>query len=160
MSRILDKYRKEAHDYFNHDYRLHLPWRAAILEAIFKPKAHVPGKDNMTHLHPDIDKLHLPPGVYIADWRKYQVTDHPALMKFQKRCHDAGLHDPWLRNFAYTFYPNYLTGRSRFAVVMNQSGWGFVAALILFASHKTLVYFFPPDYKHSPWHDEHGDGHH
>lgn len=150
MSRFIEKLRKDADYHFNHEYGLYPTWRSAILESIFKPKAKVPGKEPMSHLHPDIDKLHLPENVYIADWRKYRVEDHPALMNFQKRCHAAGLHDPWLRNYAFMFYPNNLVKRSRMALITYGCGFGFVTGGIIFLTEKIYHHFYPPTYAHTP----------
>lgn len=150
MGHVVAKYRKEAEDIYNGCYNSSLPWRGAILEAIFKPEMKVPGgKGPLTHLHPDIDKLHLPDGVKIADWRKYKVEDHPALVNFQKRCHAAGLHDPWLRNYAYSFYPNMRYHRSRFAAATNQLTFGFAAACALWVVRKVYLHYYPIDIIHT-----------
>lgn len=149
MNRIVEKYRKEAYDLQVNNYNKHVPWRHAILEAIFRPVIKVPGKEPLSHLHPDLHKLHLPHGVLMPDWRKYQVEDHPALVRFQKRCHAAGLHDPWLRNYASNFYPNMCDVQSRFAVVTTGLGWGLCAALIIFSAEKIYDHFFPKTYQHT-----------
>lgn len=158
---IIDKYRKEADDFYNNTLHRDVTWREAILESIFRPTLKLPeGKGPMTHLHPDIKKLHLPEGIYIADWRKYKVEDHPALVNFQKRCHAAGLHDPWLRNYAHMFYPNNRACRSRWAFISTGLGFGFFAGLGLFLTHKTFHYFFPPNYEHSEEYLAAHKGHH
>lgn len=149
MSRLIEKYRKEAHDLQYGDYNRTVSWRHAILEAIFRPEIKVPGKEPLSHLHPDIDKLHLPDHVKIADWRKYRVEDHPALMNFQKRCHAAGLHDPWLRNFAYAWYPNMIGQRSRFALITQGCVFGFFAGAAIYIGEKIYDHYFPTIYIHT-----------
>ena len=149
MSWIIERYKKEAYDLYVGNYNKYVGWRQAILEAIFRPKVVVHGKEPMSHLHPNIDKLKLPHGVYIADWRKYRVEDHPALINFQKRCHAAGLHDPWLRNYAFQFYPNKYFHRSRFAFVTQGLTFGIVAASVLFISEKVYDKYFPTIYPHT-----------
>ena len=148
--KIIDKYRKEAEMSFLSNYNRHTTWRAAILESIFRPVCKVPGKTDMSHLHPNIDKLHLPHGVYIADWRKYRVEDHPALIAFQKRCHAAGLNDPWLRNFAHGFYPNQLVRKSLTSIATTGMGAGFLIGFSLFLTRKAYLHFFPITYQHTP----------
>lgn len=150
MSRIIDKYRKEADYLFHNSYNKYPTWRFAILESIFRPQMKIPGKEPMSHLHPDIDKLHLPENVYIADWRKYRVEDHPALVNFQKRCHAAGLHDPWLRNYAFQFYPNMMYRRSRLAVVTTGLGFGVVAGGLIYIAEKVYDHYNPTTYVHTP----------
>jgi len=151
MNKIIEKYRKEASELYDGCYSNDTTWRAAILEAIFRPQYTLPpGKGPMTHLHPDIDKLHLPENIYIADWRKYRVEDHPALVNFQKRCHAAGLHDPWLRNFAHAFYPNQRDRRSYFAFVTRGLAFGFFTALTLFTVRTIYLHYYPIDYPHTP----------
>lgn len=149
LLKLIDKYRKQAQK--NYEGRpSHDPtWREAILETIFRPLLKVPGKEPMSHLHPDIKKLHLPHGVYIADWRKYKVEDHPALVNFQKRCHASGLHDPWLRNHAWKFYPNLLYCRSVTRVVTHGCLTGFLIGGTIFLLEKTYDYFYPPEYIHT-----------
>lgn len=150
MGQVVAKYRQEAEDTYTSCYNSILPWRGAILEAIFKPQMKVPaGKGPLTHLHPDIKNLHLPENVYIADWRKYRVEDHPALVAFQKRCHAAGLHDPWLRNYAYSFYPNMRQYRSRFAAITNQLTFGLAAASVLWVAKKVYLNYYPIDLIHT-----------
>jgi hypothetical protein len=151
MKAIIDKYRKEAWDSFNNDYRANRTIRQAILECIFSPTYKLPeGKGPMTHLHPDSHKLHLPHGIHIADWRKYRVEDHPALVKFQERCHAAGLHDPWLRNYAFRYYPNMVSKRSRMAMATIGLGYGFVGGLVLYLGEKIYDHFYPTIYQHTP----------
>lgn len=151
MSKIIEKYRKEAEVDFNSRVKKYPNLRGAILESIFAPEMKLPeGKGPMTHLHPDIDKLHLPHGMYIADWRKYRVEDHPSLMAHQKRCHAAGLHDPWARNFAFNYYPNIMWRRSRMAVATIGLGYGFCCALVLYVGEKVFDHFYPTTYKHTP----------
>lgn len=151
MKRFIDKYRKEA-ELSMTEYKTDRTLRQAILESIFSPsmKLTTEGKGPMTHLHPDSDKLHLPPGIHIADWRKYRIEDHPALMKFQARCHAAGLHDPWLRNYACQWYPNMCVKRSRMAIVTIGLGWGFCAGLALYVAEKVYDKFYPTVYQHTP----------
>lgn len=151
FKKIIDKYRQEAWDSHNNEYRLHRTLRQAILESIFAPEFKLPpGKGPMTHLHPDLDKLHLPPGIVMPDWRKYRVEDHPALVNFQKRCHAAGLHDPWLRNYAFRWYPNMCTKRSGLALVTIGCTWGFGIAAVLYAGEKVYDHFYPTVYLHTP----------
>lgn len=162
MKRIIDKYRKEAYDLHVGTYNKEVTWRHAILEAVFRPKIKVPGKEPTSHLHPDLDKLHLPSGVLMPDWRKYQVEDHPALVNFQKRCHAAGLHDPWLRNYAFQFYPNNMVYHSRFAFMTTGLTFGVCAAFVIFCAEKVYDQFFPITYPHTKEYlEKHGnDGHH
>lgn len=129
-------------------------WKEAILETIFQPKPYeIPGKGPMDMLHPNIKKLHLPHGMYLADWRKYKVEDHPELVQFQKRCHAAGLHDPWLRNNAFRFYPNMRANRSIMAWICQGATTGIAVGFALWA---TVKYLFPPiEDKYS----SHGSGH-
>ena len=149
MGNIIEKYRQESYHDFHHRYAKRSSWRAAILESIFRPEMQIPGgKTPMSHLHPDIHKLHLPEGVYIADWRKYKVEDHPALVNFQKRCHAAGLHDPWLRHYACQFYPNQMHRRSILSLVTTGLGFGVVAAAGIFYTEK-LVKKLIADRSHS-----------
>lgn len=155
INKIIDKYRKEAYESFEGNYNKDVSLREAILESFFRPikKYRVRGKEPMSHLHPDIDKLHLPEHVYIADWRKYRVEDHPALVNFQKKCHAAGLHDPWLRNYAYQFYPNcYGPGRSVTALVTTGCLTGLCVASAIFACQKAYKYF-----TRDVAHHEHGE---
>lgn len=149
MMRIIDKYRKEAYDLNATNYNKEVTWRHAILESIFRPEVTIPGKTPLSHLHPDIDKLHLPPGILIADWRKYQVEDHPALVRFQQRCHAAGLHDPWLRNYAFHFYPNKLPHHSNMRMITTGLGFGVCAAFVLYAAEKIYDQFYPTTYIHT-----------
>lgn len=149
MFKIIEKYRKEAYDLHHGTYTKDVSWRQAILESIFRPKIEVPGKEPMSHLHPNIKNLHLPDKVYISDWRKYRVEDHPALVNFQKRCHATGLHDPWLRNFAYQFYPNNFGPRSRFAFMTQGCLFGFCAGSLIYVGEKIYDHFFPYTYQHS-----------
>lgn len=151
MSKIIAKYRKEAEDRFSSTYQQSPTWRAAFLESIFRPEIRVGGgRAPMTHLHPQHDKLHLPHGIYIADWRKYRVEDHEILVNFQKRCHAAGLHDPWLRNYAHGLYPNEYVCRSITAMVTKQLSWGFTAALVFFIGQKVYLHYYPNVYEHTP----------
>jgi len=126
--------------------------RQAILESLFHPKMRVEnGKGNMTHLHPETGKLHMPHGVYISDWKKYQVEDHPALMEFQKRCHTMGLHDPWLRNFAHSFYTDSVVTRSCMRIVTTRLGLGFLLGFVLWLPKYLYVdYFKLYKYEHTP----------
>lgn len=149
MSKIIEKYRKEAETLYMGSYSKYQTWRFAILEALFRPQMKVPGKEPMSHLHPNMDKLHFPHGIYMADWRKYRVEDHPALVNFQKRCHAAGLHDPWLRNHAYNFYPNMMANRSRFAFITQGLTFGFVVGGTIFLGEKVYDYYYPMTYIHS-----------
>lgn len=160
MSRIIEKYRQEAWKLYNESYSKRQTWKFAILEAIFRPEMRLPpGKGGMTHLHPDIDKLHLPEGVYIADWRKYRVEDHPALINFQKRCHAAGLHDPWLRNFACHFYPNVIGYRTRFTAITYGLFFGLIVGGLAFTGEKIYDHYFPMTYEHSKEYlEKHGHG--
>lgn len=144
---IIDKYRKEAHYLHEMETQRHVTWRHAILESIFRPVNHVKGKEPTSHLHPDLDKLHLPPHVLIADWRKYRVEDHPGLVAFQKRCHASGLHDPWLRNFCFLMYPNMRSSKSRMAVITTQLSWGFAAACVIFCAEKIYTHYYPRVYQ-------------
>lgn len=151
MSKIIQRLRKEAVDRMNGEYIRQASWRAAILEAIFRPKMQVGGgRAPMSHLHPDHDKLHLPPGVYFPDWRKYRIEDHPMLVNFQKRCHESGLHDPWLRNYCSGLYPNKTVDRSRFAFITTGLSWGLSAATIFFIGQKIYGHFYPTVYDHTP----------
>lgn len=148
---IIEKYRQEAVDSFSGDYIRRPTWRAAFLEAIFRPEMKVGGgRGRMTHLHPDQDKLHLPHNIYLPDWRKYRVEDHPMLVNFQKRCHAAGLHDPWLRNYAHGLYPHRIMTRSVTALVLTQASWGFTAALLIFIGQKVYLHYYPYIYDHTP----------
>lgn len=143
MSKFIEKYRKECYDSYLGNYNKHVSMREAILEAIFRPagKFEVPGgKKAMSHLHPEHDKLHLPENCYIADWRKYKVEDHPALVNFQKKCHSAGLHDPWLRNYAHQFYPNARDARSVTTVVTTGCLTGFFVAAAICISYRIYIY--------------------
>lgn len=151
IGNILARYRQEAQDLAFKEYRYPTTYRAAILQSIFRPKyPSVPNKGPMDMLHPDIDKLHLPHGVYIADWRKYRVEDHPALVKFQNRCHNAGLHDHWLKNDCHKFYENTGGGdKSKIAAVTHQMSWGFCAAVILYGIKQVYTHFFPFHYEHT-----------
>lgn len=149
MRKIIDKYRKEAFDLHVGVYSKTVSWRQAILEAIFRPRMVVKGKEDMSHLHPNIKNLHLPDKVYISDWRKYRVEDHPALMNFQRRCHAAGLHDPWLRNFAYGFYPNKYWYRSKLGFVTQGCLTGFGIALALYLGEKLYDRYYPYTYQHT-----------
>lgn len=150
MSKIIEKYRQQAYDLHVNNYAKYIPWRQAILEAIFMPVPKIPGgKGPMTNLHPNIDKLHLPDGVFISDWRKYKVEDHPALMNFQKKCHAAGLHDPFLRNHAWQFYQNTFTHRSRMAFITRGLGFGLVAGFLIVLGE---TIFFPMTYEHTEEH--------
>lgn len=161
MSRIIEKYRKEAYDLQVSHYNKYTTWRHAILESIFRPVIKVPGKDPLSHLHPDLHKLHLPDKVLMPDWRKYQVEDHPALVAFQKRCHASGLHDPWLRNYAHRFYPNMNDVRSRMAVVTKGLSFGFCAAVVVFGIEKIYDHFYPTIYPHTKEYiEKHGTGGH
>lgn len=152
MKGLIDKYRKEIEASVSGEYKTARTIRQGILESIFAPpmKLATKGKGPMTHLHPDSHKLHLPAGAHIADWRKYRVEDHPALMKFQARCHAAGLHDPWLRNYAYQWYPNMLFRRSKIAIVTIGLKHGFCFALVLYAGEKIYDHFYPTVYRHTP----------
>lgn len=129
--KFIDKYRQEAWRTMNERVTTEPTWREAILESIFKPEMVHPGKEPMSHLHPRIKELHLPEGSYIADWRKYRVEDHGALKRFQERCHAAGMHDPWLRNYCHMFYNNQVGARSTTRVVTNGCARGFGIAVIL-----------------------------
>lgn len=152
MMKIIDKYRKEAETKMNTEYTNRVSLRQAILESIFSPdlKVATPGKGPMTHLHPDSDKLHLPSKVVLPDWRKYRVEDHPALMKFQARCHAAGLHDPWLRNYAFSWYPNMCFKRSRMAIATIGIKHGFCFAAVLYLGEKIYDHYYPTIYQHTP----------
>lgn len=163
MKRIIDKYRKEAYDlYVGNTNLLNPPWKLAILEAIFKPKVVVPGKEPLSHLHPDIDKLHLPEDALIADWRKYRVEDHPMLVNHQKRCHAAGLHDPFLRNYAWQLYPNTMVNRTKTRVITMGCGFGFVTALFLYIAERIYDHYYPMEYLHTEEYlkKHHGGDHH
>lgn len=149
MSQIIEKYRKEAHDLFYGSYKAQPTLRQAILESIFRPKMVIPGKEPMSHLHPNMKNLHLPPGVYIADWRKYKVEDHPALVNFQKRCHAAGLHDPWLRNYAFQFYPNMMVYRSKMAFITQGCFLGFLIGAAAWGAEKIYDHYYPMTYAHT-----------
>lgn len=146
ISKIIDKYRQEAYRDYYGCYNQLYTWRQAILESIFRPEIEVKGKGPMTHLHPNIKKLHLPHDVHIADWRKYKVEDHPILVNFQKRCHASGLHDPWLRNHAFKFYPNTMGDRSRLRVVT--TGWlfGLIAGSTLYILERIYDKYYPTEY--------------
>lgn len=124
--KLIDKYRREAWESHNTRLANEPTWREAILETIFRPRMVHPGKGPMTHLHPKIKELHLPDHMYIADWRKYRIEDHPILVKFQERCHAAGMHDPWLRNYCFQFYDNQVMARSRTRAVTTGCLTGFV----------------------------------
>lgn len=139
ISKWFDKYRQEAWRNFNERLSPDPTWREAILEAIFRPTMLHPGKEPLSHLHPRIKELHLPEGSYIADWRKYRVEDHAMLQRFQERCHAAGMHDPWLRNYAYQFYNNQVPARSKLRVVTQGFGRGFCIAAILTLGSKYLL---------------------
>lgn len=163
MSKIIAKYKKEAYDSYIGNYNKDVSMREAILESIFKPcgKWKVPGKEPMSHLHPNIDKLHLPHGVYIADWRKYKVEDHPALINFQKKCHSAGLHDPWLRNYAHQLYPN-VRGPTRSAMALVTTGclYGFCFAATIYAIENVYFHYYPLEVAHTPeWLAKYGKSH-
>lgn len=158
---IIDKYRKEADYFMNHTYHRRPSWREAILESIFRPKVKLPeGKGPMTHLHPDLKKLHLPEGIYISDWRKYKVEDHPALVNFQKRCHAAGLHDPWLRNYAHSFYPNNRVYRSKMAFITQGFSFGLCAGVGIYLLERVYYHFRPPHLEHSEEYLKAHGGHH
>lgn len=151
MSKYIEKLRQESWGYHNNEYKRYPFWREAILEAIFRPKMKdPPGKSPMSHLHPDLHKLHMPANIYIADWRKYRVEDHVALMRFQKRCHQLGLHDPWLKNYCWMFYSNQRKHRSRFATITLGFTWGVAFGTILAGMKWTYLYFYPMEYQHSP----------
>jgi hypothetical protein len=151
MKWIIEKYRNEAWESFNSEYRTSRTLRQSILECLFSPKFRLPeGKTALTHLHPDHDKLHLPHGIRISDWRKYRVEDHAALVKFQARCHAAGLHDPWLRNYAFQWYPNMCTKRARLPLVTIGMVHGFCMALVVYVGEKIYDQFYPTVYRHTP----------
>lgn len=163
MSRIINKYRQEAHDLYHGHWKRLPTWRMAILETIFRPKMVIPGKGPLTHLHPNIKNLHIPAGMLIADWRKYRVEDHPALMNFQKRCHASGLHDPWLRNYCHQFYPNQMVHRSRLAFITQGCFFGFFAGGLAFLAEKVYDHYYPMNYVHTKEYVEKhgaGGGHH
>lgn len=135
----------------NGEFKYKVTWREAILESIFRPEMVVGGgRAEYTHLHPNLDKLHLPPDIYLSDWRKYRVQDHQILVNFQKKCHANGLHDPWLRNYACGLYPSRRPNRSITRVVTRYMGWGFCAATVLYAIEMTYLKLFPITYDHSP----------
>lgn len=141
---IIDKYRKEAYRDYICNHNNEVTWRRAILESIFKPEfPKIPGKGPMDMLHPDIKKLHLPENVYIADWRKYKVEDHPMLMDFQKRLHTVGLHDPWLRNHAYKFYHNRSGPRSVTRFTTEGIVFGFILGATIFGLEKLYDHYYP-----------------
>lgn len=163
MSKIIQKYKQEAHDRYHGRYRTVPTWRDAILETIFRPRPVVPGKGPLTHLHPNIKNLHIPGGMLIADWRKYRVEDHPALVNFQKRCHAAGLHDPWLRNYCHQFYPNTMGYRSKLAFATQGCLFGFVVGGLAFLAEKTYDHYYPTYYEHTEEYIKkygHGERHH
>lgn len=148
---FIEKYRAEAWKLYNEDYAADPNWRFAILEALFRPGYVVPkGKGSMTHLHPDNHKFHLPEGCNVPDWRKYRVEDHPALIAFQKRCHAAGLHDPWLRNYAYNFYPSKTFRRTKFALGFKYSFRGILTGFSLYGLYAAYRHFFPTKLLHTP----------
>ena len=151
MSKILAKYRQKAVEAVYHDYSRIRPWQTAVLESIFRPKQpKIPGKGTMEMLHPDHKNLHIPGGMYIADWRKYKVEDHPALVKFQERCHRAGLHDPFLRNDAFLFLEGSSEGaKTKWAVLTQQCMAGLAVALVMIGISKVYCLFRKPYYKHS-----------
>lgn len=162
IKQYIDKWRKTAELEFTRRYARVPTWRDAILESLFHPENQVRnGKTRMSHLHPDIDKLHLPHGVYIADWRKYRVEDHPALVEFQKKCHAAGLHDPWLRNNCHHFYPRRYFAASNMKIVTHQLGKGFLIGLAFWIPKYLYVDYFKlykfehtPDYIEKYGHEE------
>lgn len=158
--KFIDKYRQEAwHDYHNRISETPT-WRQALLESIFRPSLVVPGKTPMSHLHPRIKELNLPKGMYIADWRKYQVEDHPILVNYQKRCHAMGLHDPWLRNYAHQFYDNNVMARSRMRALTEGFSVGFLIGLGLYLTRITYRHFYPLEVGHTEkYYEKHHDHH-
>lgn len=160
IKKIVDDLREEAYQAYEGTAQKRLSWRHAILESIFRPTVRLPpGKTPNSHPHPNLAKLHLPEGHIISDWRKYRVEDHPALVNFQKRCHAAGLHDPWLRNYAYAFYPSKMERRSKLAFITTGLGFGIIAGTSLFIAEKIYDHFFPTEYKHTPLYKGDGHGH-
>lgn len=151
MFRWYANLRQKAQDLAYNDVYKMKSWKATIMETVFRPDyPAMPHKGPMDMLHPDIKKLHLPHGVYIADWRKYKVEDHPALVRFQERCHRSGLHDPWLRNECHAFYENTGGGfKSRTAAAFYQCSYGFVMAVVFYIAQKVYFKYYPVSYIYS-----------
>ena len=162
LSDFIDKWRKTAENEHSKRYERFPTWRDTILESIFRPEVKVlNGKEPLSHLHPDTKKLHLPPNIRISDWRKYRVEDHPALIEYQKKCHSSGLHDFWLRNTAYNWYPNMVPRRSVIALFTTNLHKGLALAIAIYIPkyiycdyYKMLEYEHTPDYVEKYGHEE------
>lgn len=63
-----------------------------------EPPVHGPG-------FKDTAGKHLPKGVRIPDWKKYNVQETPELLEVQKRLAEKGLKNPWLRNDVWRYDP-------------------------------------------------------
>lgn len=144
---------KEAESWrFTGKFGQPVTWKDILREMIIRPDVKVKnGKAPMTHLHPDHDKLHIPHGVYIADWRKYRVEDHPALVNFQKTLQARGLHDPWLRNNAWACYPNRMKNLSSITVATTYLGRGLVLGFVIYVCKRLCP---KPKLEHTPWYRE------
>lgn len=157
---FIEKLREEAYKSRWHKPTQTGTWTDAFLETIFRTEQRpIPGKGPMDMLHPDIKKLHLPHGMYLADWRKYRVEDHPELVNFQKKCHLAGLHDPWLRNHAFKFYPHMRSDRSIMTFMLRGIGTGFLIALAIYLPCKYLLPDVEDKYSSHGSHHGHHEGH-
>lgn len=82
----------------------------------------------------------------------YKIENFPILVKFQERLAKEGLKDPWLRNEAWRYHPNYKTKTQR-TLTFCLRGWklGIPAFLITIGIEGLLAMGKK---------DEHGHGDH
>uniref|UniRef100_A0A834U7E2 NADH dehydrogenase [ubiquinone] 1 beta subcomplex subunit 3 n=2 Tax=Vespula pensylvanica TaxID=30213 RepID=A0A834U7E2_VESPE len=83
----------------------------------------------------------------------YKIENSPALVKFQERLASEGLEDPWLRNEAWRYHPDYKTKTQR-VLTYCLRGWkiGIPAFLITVGIEQLLALNKKDDHDHGDHH--------